>query len=75
MKQSIKLTMGYRDYREDAEIERVLGLVKEIWLQNNFLNLAEIFHCVCNVKELDIRHLTDLQLVNYIENYLEGKDG
>jgi len=66
--------MGYRHYRDDAEIDRTLNLLRDIWAENNFLNLAEVFHCVCKVKETDIKHLTDMQLTNYIENYLEGSN-
>ena len=65
--------MGHRHYRDDAEIDRTLDLVRDIWVENNFLNLAEVFHCVCKMKQTDIKHLTDMQLTNYIKNYLEDR--
>jgi len=60
-----------RHYRDDADIDRVLDLVKTMWSRHNFLNLAEVFYYVCHAKEVDVKHLSDIQLTNYIENYLE----
>ena len=63
--------MNPTKYREDAEITRTLELVKQIWQDNNFLNLGELLAGVCRDKEIDIAHLTDLQLENYIMHYLQ----
>ena len=64
--------MNTTKYREDAEITRTLKLVKQIWLHNNFLNLGELLAGVCREKQVDLSHLTDLQLENYIMHYLQG---
>ena len=71
MRQTVKLVVSKTKYREDAEIDRLLNLVRDLWRENNYFSLGEILHCVCKVKEVDIRHLTDLQLQNYIINYIE----
>lgn len=58
-------------YRDDAEITRTVELVRKMWQHNNFLNLGELLAGVCADKDVDLRHLTDLQLQNYIIHYLQ----
>ena len=63
--------MNRTKYRDDAEITRTLELVKKMWQYNNFLNLGELLHGICADKNVDLHHFSDIQLQNYIINYLQ----
>jgi hypothetical protein len=63
--------MSRTKYRDDDEITRTLELVRKMWQHNNFLNLGELLSGICSDKDVDIHHLTDIQLQNYIIHYLQ----
>jgi len=74
MKHTIKFRMGSTEYRSDKEIDYVLEKVRKIWSAHNYLNLAQLINGLAARKNLPVKNLTDIVMINAIDAEINETD-
>ena len=74
MKHTIKFRMGTTEYRSVQEIDHMLDKVKEVWKKHNHLSLGQLIKGLAFRRDVPVRNLSDIVMINIIEAELHETD-